>query len=115
MESYRSTQRRKMVNLVGEGLTRKHYEFLPERAERLSGVQAYEDKPPRDAHSPQAVGDRSNLQGPDVDNDTRNWADERGPGAEGKPAFDRMQSRKPQPNSPAESGRRRKAAIIMPD
>ena len=80
-----------MVNLVGEGATRKYWEFLPERAKRISGAQAYENNAPRDTHSPQAPEDK---QASDYRVDTREgWADARGETAEGKPYFDHRRRR----------------------
>jgi hypothetical protein len=63
--------------------------------------------PPSDynENKPQAVGDRNNLQGPGYDNPSPgDWLRGGGESAQGKPRFDRMQARQPQPKDPAETG-----------
>jgi hypothetical protein len=64
--------------------------------------------PPKDWQKPQQLGDPSfpNGHGLGYNNDSGDsWLRGRRESAERKPAFDRMESRKPQPRNPAQEGR----------
>src|SRR5262249_2391383 len=98
MATFKSTQRAKIGAIVGDDA---RYKFLPKLARERAGVGADYDAPapkPRDQHAPQAPEDK---QGSDRGDTREGWPDARGETAETMPAFDRMQSRKPQPHSPA--------------
>jgi len=92
MATFRSAQKAKMESLIGKDLTARHWEFLPARAERLSGAQGHEVPPPRDSHRPQMDEDK---QASDYINRTaESWARGRDEDAERMPHYDHYDHRR---------------------
>jgi hypothetical protein len=109
-QNFKDSQRTKIERMVGRDLAKVHvHEY--DRAARFAGVPSHTEpksyRPPNpNQNKPQALGDpETNLQGPAYDNDHRNdWVRGRGQSGEGKPGFDKMQGRQPQPANPSGEG-----------
>jgi hypothetical protein len=102
---HKSSQRQKLVNMVGAKLTDERHTFRRDKAMQRAGVGPDYLDPAANPRSEQAPQMPEDKHMPNYNNDTPNsWLRGRNESAEGKPNFDRMQSRHPIPSTPAAEG-----------